>query len=80
LVKFVKILKEKVKECFENNFLEFLGKGDNTFIENLLDPYNNSHINDKNIITHLETLWFNSQEDDWLLKRQSDIEQVANRV
>ena len=52
----------------------------NTFIENLLDPYNNSHINDKNIITHLETLWFNSQEDDWLLKRQSDIEQVANRV
>jgi hypothetical protein len=52
----------------------------NTFVENLLDPYNNSHINEKNLITHLETLWFNSQEDDWLLKRQADAELVANQV
>lgn len=42
----------------------------NNFISNLLDPYNDSlHQceNDTNI-SHLETLWFNASEEEWLKK------------
>ena len=43
----------------------------NNFISNLLDPYNDSlHQceNDTNI-SHLETLWFNASEEEWLKKK-----------
>jgi len=41
----------------------------NDFVESLLDPYNDAN-NTKDDITHLETLWFKSNESDWLEKRQ----------
>ena len=42
----------------------------NTFISNLLDPYNDSlhECKENENISHLETLWFKSSEDEWLKK------------
>ncbi len=41
----------------------------NSFIDNLLDPYNDDHIIATKL-THLDTLWFEANEDEWLSERQ----------
>ena len=41
----------------------------NDFVESLLDPYNDAN-NTNNDVTHLETLWFKSNESEWLNNRQ----------
>tara|TARA_Y100000996_G_scaffold210304_1_gene165158 strand:- start:74 stop:1066 length:993 start_codon:yes stop_codon:yes gene_type:complete len=45
----------------------------NTFVANLLDPYNDTiHNNKPDNVTHLETLWFKANQSEWLKKRQSN--------
>ena len=54
----------------------------NEFVEQLLDPYNNDKTNDDRKFTHLETLWFQADEEEWLSQRQEDnyYEEYMNAV
>ena len=42
----------------------------NQFVEQLLDPYNNDTTPESRKFTHLETLWFQADEQEWLTRRQ----------
>ena len=54
----------------------------NKFVEQLLDPYNNDSTPESRKFTHLETLWFQADEQEWLSKRQEDnyYEEYMNAV
>lgn len=54
----------------------------NEFVEQLLDPYNNDKTNDDRKFSHLETLWFQADEQEWLDQRQEDnyYEEYMNAV
>ncbi len=54
----------------------------NEFVEQLLDPYSNDNISESRKFTHLETLWFQADEQEWLTRRQEDnyYEEYMNAV
>lgn len=54
----------------------------NEFVEQLLDPYNNDKTTEIRKFTHLETLWFQADEEEWLNRRQEDnyYEEYMNAV
>ena len=54
----------------------------NDFVEQLLDPYNNDKTIENRKFTHLETLWFQADEEEWLDRRQEDnyYEEYMNAV
>ncbi len=61
------------KDCFSCCTIKLLDPNRlNEFVEQLLDPYNNDISSDSRKFTHLETLWFQADEEEWLNKRQQD--------
>lgn len=44
----------------------------NEFVEQLLNPYISDKKSDSDRFTHLETLWFQADEEEWLESRQED--------